>query len=106
MKERRRAIRVPIDMVLDVIKQDEIVESFRSAGVNLSLKGICIETTGELRKNDKILLKLTLPVDIVGEVVWSKIVGQVKKYGVRFLKLGFIDKLSLKKYIKAKVESK
>jgi citrate lyase gamma subunit len=106
MKERRRAIRIPIGMILDVIKQGKVVESFRAAGINLSLKGVCIETSGELNKNDKILLKITLPIDVVGEVVWSKVLGTMKRYGVKFIKLGFIDKLSLKKYIKARIENK
>jgi len=106
MKERRKAIRVPINMILEIIKQDEIIETFRAAGINLSLKGVCIETTGDLKKNDKILLKLALPIDIVGEIVWSKTEGELKRYGVKFLKLGFIDKLSLKKYIRAKLENK
>jgi len=106
MKERRRAIRVPVEMVLDVMKQNEIIESYRAAGVNLSLRGICIETVGDFKKSEKVLLKLNIPIDILGEIVWCKTDGQLKRYGVKFLKLGFINKISLKKYIKAIIVNK
>ncbi|MEO0224839.1 MAG: PilZ domain-containing protein [candidate division WOR-3 bacterium] len=104
--ERRRAIRVPINIILDVYKNGKLEHSYRGCGINLSLKGIAIETDGEFEKNEDVLLKINIPIDVKGKIVWSKQEGKIYRYGIKFEKLGFFEKFQVKKYIKARLLGK
>lgn len=93
-------------MMLDVYKNGKLENSWRGCGLNLSLKGIAIETEGEFEKNDDILIKISIPIDVQGKIVWVKKEGQLYKYGIKFSKIGFFEKMQVKKYIKARLLGK
>lgn len=104
--ERRKAVRVPINIILDVYKNGVLEESYRGCGLNLSIKGIAIETDGVFEKNDIVLLRINIPIDVKGRIVWVKKEGKISRYGIKFEKLGFFEKIQVKKYIKARLLGK
>ncbi len=96
--ERRRAIRVPLNTILDIYKEGEPQqEAYRGCGINISLKGVAIETTCKFEKKDNVVLKINLPIEIKGKVAWVKQDGQLYRCGIAFSKIGLIDKIEVSK---------
>ncbi len=104
--ERRKAIRVPLNTILDIYKEGDKKEESRGCSLNISLKGVAIETTCKFEKQDNVVLRINLPIEIKGKIVWVKQEGQIYRYGIEFSKMSLIDKMQVKKYVKSKLAGK
>ncbi|MDI6640906.1 MAG: PilZ domain-containing protein [Elusimicrobiota bacterium] len=107
--ERRRHPRIPFVTSVEILYKlkDRI---FHGITRNISLGGIAIETEQHLRVGDIYEFKFMLPSGEIikpkGNVVWEQLSAiNTNLYGVKFTKLGFFQKLKLKKFIQNQLQT-
>lgn len=107
MKEPRKGQRVPIHIPVLLcsdpqgshIKGDAVV-------VDLSSRGLGFETEAQLKKGDLLFLKLFLPVSFACQVRHVKGTKDNYRCGAKIERIGFLDKLKLKDFVKGAAASK
>ena len=103
MVERRRSLRVGVRILIDVFLLGEL--STRSRGVisDISLGGMALETTEDLRLGDALILRFSLDAknffDLKGKILRKEKQPGTLKYGIKFTKIGLIEKIRLNRYV-------
>ena|GEM_PF-1857366 len=101
-KGTRAAIRIPVLLCGDPqgskVKGDAVV-------VDLSSRGLGFETDVELKKGDLLFLKVFLPISFACQVRNIKSSSAGYRCGAKIERIGFLDKLKLKDFVKNKVSS-
>jgi len=72
----------------------------RGVVIDVSLSGVAIETEVEMDLNREFDLHVEVPLFIRARVVRSLAPGRLKRYGLKFMGQGFLDRLLLKKLLK------
>lgn len=108
--EKRKYPRIRIGIPLKIF--DTYSKEYKTEGytLNISLGGMAFESEYEFKPGEHIFLSFILPtgskISSIGEVVWGtkgsiiyNNVSGVFTYGIKFLRIGFFAKLSLKRFI-------
>ncbi|MCS7184941.1 MAG: PilZ domain-containing protein [bacterium] len=105
MSERRKYVRVPINMIIEVRTSKALLNRGLARVRDISLGGMAIETELKLWKGSKVFLTISIPMQILGSVVYEKSTNLtgVNSYGIKFEKLGFFNRINLKRFITARL---
>lgn len=107
MEERRQHPRFRLTVLLDLYTDESFMTQGRGCITNLSVGGCAIETKRKFSMNTPLILRFGLSpedyFDLKGEIVRIKHGVHTNFYGVRFTRVGFFQKLRLKKYVLAKL---
>ena len=68
--------------------------------VDMSYRGLGFETKAELRRGELVFLKIYLPVSLACEVRHIVAKGDAYRCGARVAKMRWLDKVSLKRFLK------
>ncbi len=98
-KEQRKHNRVPATIVTQLHTPDSTLSKGKGCVVDLSLGGMGFESESEFDNNTDIFFTMNLPIEIQGKIVRIDRKGTLKRYGVKFTKLGDVEKLNLDRYI-------
>lgn len=102
-RERRGSPRVPVEVKIQLWR-DEKVE-MRSKGLikNINLDGMCIETRFEYAEGSDLVFSLCLRkkirINIYGKIIWRAKAGKVMRYGIKFIELDVGEKPKLYHFI-------
>lgn len=104
--ERRRAVRIPVNMIVELITSKGITDRGIARLKDISIGGMAIESELKLWKGSTIFLSMHIPVMVRGKVVYENPtdVSGVRRYGIKFESLGFLEKINLKRFIKAQIK--
>ena len=98
-KGARTPTRIPVTLCGDPrgssVKGEALV-------VDLSSQGLGFETEAELKKGDLLFLKVFLPISFACQVRHVKSVKAGYRCGAKIERIGFLDKLKLKDFVKGK----
>jgi len=104
---KRKYVRIPVTILVDLYPPDSSVKKGRGCIVNLSLGGMAIETEAELELNSEIFLRINLPsdgksaiLDVFANVIRQQQIGNLYHYGLRYTRINFFEKLRLRSFIK------
>lgn len=100
--ERRRYKRVPANILLDIHERGNSPLRGRGRIYNLSWGGIGIETQTDIPSNEVFFFRVNLPLEFQGKIVFKRERGEMRRYGIRFHKLGLFRKWKLRKYAVAR----
>ncbi|MEK7286963.1 MAG: PilZ domain-containing protein [Elusimicrobiota bacterium] len=100
-KDSRKKSRVPIHIpvLLCTDPQGRRVKG-NAVVMDLSSEGLGFETEAELRRGDLLFLKLFLPVSFACNVSNIKAAGENFRCGAKIQRIGFLDKLKLRDFLK------
>ncbi len=101
--ERRKSPRFPVEVELQLWKDDRIEKRARGVIRNITLEGLCVETELESSVGANLVFMLDTSCEfkfsIYGNIVWMKKVGKIYRYGTKFTNLGIVEKPDLYKFI-------
>ncbi|MFN3966538.1 MAG: PilZ domain-containing protein [Endomicrobiia bacterium] len=107
MPNRRKYIRIPVTILVDLYPSDSLAKKGRGCIVDLSLGGMAIETEAELELNSEIFMRINLPTDggqtifdVFANVIRKQDMGNIFHYGVKYTRINFFEKLKLRSFIK------
>ncbi|HRY29170.1 MAG TPA: PilZ domain-containing protein [Elusimicrobiota bacterium] len=100
--ERRRFRRIPADMLVELHDVGGQSARGRAQVRNFSMGGMAVEGHVPLRSGETLFLKVNVPIEFLGKVVYMRSRGGRMNYGIRFQNIGFFDKLRLRRYVTAK----
>lgn len=101
-KEQRKHPRVPTTIVTELHTPDSVISKGKGCVTDLGLGGMGFETESDFEENTDIFLTFNLPIEVQGKITYVSKKGALKKYGIKFTKLGEAEKLNLERYITAK----
>lgn len=108
MKNKRKTVRRPLAVLLNVCSYDTCKVLGKGFITNLSEKGLALETTENLREGDKFMLKFKLlngwEFDLLGKIIHSRGGVFTKAYGVEFKKIDPEASSKLKNYVMARID--
>lgn len=104
-QERRRSRRIPADVLLELHDVGAHSVRGRAQVRNFSLGGMAVEGGVALRPGETLFLKVNVPIEFLGKVVYVKARADRFFYGIQFLHLGFFDKLRLRRYVTAQFKT-
>lgn len=78
----------------------------RGVVVDVSLSGFAVDTEADLSINSELECHIEIPVTLKARVVRAIIEGQVKRYGLKFVDQGLIDKFVFRKILKGKRQTR
>lgn len=99
--DKRKAPRMPTSILIDVNEAGTAVSKHRGHVADLSVTGMALDTPLTLEKGSSLFLKIDIPIEVRGEIVRVQKKAGAVRYGIRFMDLGFFEKLRLKKYVTA-----
>ena len=99
--ERRSDQRIPSKIVTELHSADSVITKVGFVR-DLSLEGMSFETDGEFPEKTTVYLTFNLPVEVEGEIRYSKKTGTMRKYGIKFTKIKKEEKEHLEHYVKAR----
>ena len=102
-QEQRKNARTSSRIVTTMHKSDSVITKV-GCMTDLSLEGMGFETEAEIEKDTEIYFTFNLPIEIQGKVVHVQKNGPLKKYGVKFTRLGEVELLSVEKFVTARIE--
>lgn len=104
--EKRRFPRFPLGITMDMHAKGGVSKGVHGTLIDLSVGGLSFETPAELEEGSSIYLKISIPLEVRGEVRHIERVGMNHRYGVRFHKIGFggVDEKRPEKFIAAKID--
>ncbi|MBN2358689.1 MAG: PilZ domain-containing protein [Deltaproteobacteria bacterium] len=107
-RDRRRAVRAPIDLWMEESKGNELY--FRRTG-NLSAGGVYFEQSIPHALGTRVNLKFTLPgqdqvIETLAEIVNTPGDKEGLGMGVRFIDLDEIDRRRIESYVRTAIESR
>ncbi|OGS27471.1 MAG: hypothetical protein A2297_07750 [Elusimicrobia bacterium RIFOXYB2_FULL_48_7] len=102
---KRKHLRADSDILVDIFSADAIVNRGRGCVVNISLGGIAIETESALDLGHELLIDMKLPggtrpIEIHAKVVRQQNMGNLFHYGLKYTRLGLLQRIKLFFYIK------
>ena len=100
-KERRRVLRVPTSILVDVNETGSSLVKGKGQISDLSIKGVAIDTTANLDLGMPLFLKINIPIEVRGKVVRVQKKDGGSRYGVKFTDIGLFDKIQIRKFISA-----
>jgi len=105
-KERRRSERFGSNMFVQFENPlvDEIIG--RGVVVDVSKSGFAVDTETDLLLEKEYKCHLEIPLSVTAKVVRQVTPGQMKRYGLRIVGLGFWDKLMLRKSLKGHLHTR
>ena len=99
--EGRAPVRIPVSLCTDPqgvrAKGDAVI-------TNMSRKGLGLDTQAELKSGDLLYLKVAVPVSLLAQVRYVKNKNGQYCCGATIEKIGFLDNLKLKRFVKAEIE--
>ena len=98
--ERRRAQRFDANLFLDIQSPESGETAGRGVVVDVSSTGMAIDTEATLDVNHDVECHVEIPLIIRARVVRLISQGHMKRYGVRFEKQSFFDRLLLRRLLK------
>lgn len=101
-KEQRKHPRIPTTIVTELHTPESVISKGKGCVTDLSLGGMGFETEAEFDDEMDIFLTFNLPIEVQGKIVHIEKAGSLKKYGIKFTKLGEVEKLNLERYITVK----
>ena len=105
MKERRRYPRISTSILINLLDSENKTPKCQGCIRNLSLGGVALESDTKLTVGTNLLLRINIPIEVLGKIVWIEQYGKSYKYGIKFKKISLFDKLKLKKYIETKLKT-
>jgi len=105
--DKRKHPRYPVGLAMDIHAKGHSVQKCRGTITDLSLGGMMLKTSTELKLGGMIYLKINVPLEVRGEIrhLKSGSAGGYHRYGIRFHKIGFeggTSEARSKKFISAK----
>lgn len=101
--ERRGSARVPVEVKIQLWKGEKIEKKSKGLMRDISLDGMCIETRYESVEGSDLVFSLCLRkkirINIYGKIIWRKKVGNVTRYGIKFIELDVGEKPKLYHFI-------
>ena len=90
-REKRKHPRFPVGITLELRADGQSVGKCQGSIVDLSVGGMAFKTDAALEEGMCLYLKLNIPLEIRGEVrhIKGSALGGVRRYGVRFHKIGY-----------------
>ena len=104
-KERRRWRRIPADLFLELHDVGGKIAKGRAHVKNFSTGGLAAEGHLPLKAGETLFLKVNVPMEFLGKVVYVKNRTGLQFYGIKFLDIGVFDKWRLKRYVTATFKS-
>ena len=101
-KELRKHQRIPTTIVTELHTSDSVISKGKGCVTDLGLGGMGFETESDFDKNMDIFLTFNLPIEVQGKIVHVQKKGSLTRYGIKFTRLGEMEKLHLGKYVTAK----
>ena len=101
-KEKRMGNRVPTSITVDLNEPGTMKTRGKGEIIDLSIKGVSIETDSELEMGTPLLLKINVPVEVRGEIIRINKNEKGVKYGVKFTDVSVFDEVQLKKFISSR----
>jgi len=103
--ERRKSPRVPVEVNFQLWENKKVKEKAKGSIKNISLDGMCIETTLSLRMGSNIVFSLDLPAELkfnlAGKIIWQNEEEEKYIYGVKFSELNITEKPKLYNFVLA-----
>jgi hypothetical protein len=100
--ERRRTERMDSNLFVDFESLPLKEAIGRGVVVDVSLSGFGVETELDLGHETEYQCHIEIPLILRARVMRSEVKGQLKRYGLKFVGQGFIDKLIIKKLLKGR----
>lgn len=107
MQEKRKYLRKPLAVILELLSRGSHKTIGRGFITNLSEGGAALETSHNLRLGDKLMLHFNLPDEseysLPGEIVYTIDGILTRAYGARFLQVDPQAEERLKEYLIGRV---
>jgi hypothetical protein len=100
--ERRRTERLDSNLFVDFETVELKEQIGRGIVVDVSLSGFGVETELDLDREREYLCHIEIPLILRAKVMRTEIKGQLKRYGLKFVGQGFMDKLIIRKLLKGR----
>lgn len=101
--ERRGSPRVPVEVKIQLWKDEKIEKKSKGLIKDINLDGMCIETHFESAEGSDLVFSLCLRkkirINIYGKIIWRKKAGKVTRYGIKFVELDVGEKPKLYHFI-------
>ena len=104
--ERRRQKRFNANLFADLETLESGAGLGRGVVVDVSLSGLAVETETDLPEGTEVGCYVEVPFFLKARVMRRIADGQMKRYGLRFVGQGIVDKLLLRKLLKGKRRSR
>lgn len=102
--ERRKYPRIPEEMVFAIqggpLLPDQVAQG---AIVDISEGGVAFESEAEIPVGQVIAFELRLPIHVQAKILHSERRGERHRYGMEFEKVEWLDRETLRRYIKRKL---
>jgi len=102
-RERRKSPRVPVDVELQLWRDDRIEKRARGVIKDITLEGLCVETELSASVGTNLVFMIDVPYEfkfnIYGNIIWVKKIGKVFRYGTKFTDLDITEKPDLYKFV-------
>jgi len=105
-ENRRKKTRFDANMFVEISSTTLKEILGRGVVTDVSLSGLAIETEVDMDLNRNFDLHVEIPLNIRARVVRSLAPGRLKRYGLKFIGQGFLDRLLLKKLLKGRRSTK
>ena len=103
MVERRRFLRVGVRIFIDVFIKGDLRTRGRGVISDIGIGGMALETKEDLEIDDVLILRFNLDVntlfDLKGRIIRKEKKPALIKYGIKFTKIGFFEKIRLKRFV-------
>lgn len=98
--ERRKKERYDAQLFLELTNPVHQTSLGRGVVIDVSLTGMAVDSEADLDSDQEVDCHIEVPVKVRAKVVHRLIKGQIKRYGLRFVGQGFLDKIVLKRMLK------
>lgn len=94
--ERRDSPRVPVEVNLQLQKDEKVKKRTKGSIKNISLDGMCVETNISFRIGLNMIFSVDLPdglkFNLTGKIVWRQKDKAIFRYGVKFSMLDITER--------------
>lgn len=99
-RERRRQERYHAKLFAELVSPVRRESLGRGVVLDVSLSGFSVETEADLDLDQELECHIEIPLSIRARVARRLSDGQLKKYGMKMIKQGFLDKFLVRKLLK------
>ncbi len=102
-KERRKTPRIPVRVNIEFWENAKVEKKAKGFIKNISLEGMCIETSLNSFIGNDLIFSLILPdklrINIYGKIIWQKREADTFRYGIKFTQLDISEKPKLYRFV-------
>jgi len=98
-KEKREHRRLPTTIIADIYNGETMELCGKGCVFDLSNSGIAFETKLKLDEKKSFFMRLSIPMEVMCEILRTEEKDGIYKYGVKFSKLKMSDAVKLKKIV-------